>query len=250
MADKEAVLASLNINAMTFNKVTSTSRPPWSPPAPSTPSSFRLTVTHPPTQHDSVPVDFGPAGSSVRSGEVYGAKVRMVLTEVWFLSIIIKAVVDVGNTFSFTKPYETLLFRLSMTAIYNTLTLMTMTSLECSSMSHRHSFTFTIDSSLLILTLSCAPNLCSPKEPNYRLSQLALLLLYLFSTQSCRPPTTTTKPLHLSRALFLEVIHFLWLNVPNEKNYKTYIQITNFSTPQCPGPLALYIKCVQECLVM
>ena len=50
-----------------------------------------------------MPVDFGPAGSSVRSGEVYGAKVRMVLTEVGFLSIIIKAVVDVGNTFSFTK---------------------------------------------------------------------------------------------------------------------------------------------------
>ena len=35
-------------------------------------------------QHDSVPVDFGPAGSSVRSGEVYGSKVRMVLTEVRF----------------------------------------------------------------------------------------------------------------------------------------------------------------------
>jgi len=52
MADKEAVLASLNINAMTFNK------------------------------HDSVPVDFGASGSSLRAGEVYGARVRMVLTEV------------------------------------------------------------------------------------------------------------------------------------------------------------------------
>ena len=40
MADKEAVLASLNINAMTFNK------------------------------HDSVPVDFGASGSSLRAGEV------------------------------------------------------------------------------------------------------------------------------------------------------------------------------------
>ena len=133
-----------------------------------------------------------------------------------------------------------------MTAIYNTLTLMTMTSLECSSMSHRHSLTFTIDSSLLILTLSCAPNLCSPKEPNYRLSQLALLLLYLFSTQSCRPPTTTTKPLHWSRALSLEVIHFIWLNVQNEKII-IHIQIYRFT--KCPGLIALAIKCLQEWLL-
>ena len=35
-------------------------------------------------QHDNVPVDFGPRGSSVRSGEVYGSKVRMVITEVGF----------------------------------------------------------------------------------------------------------------------------------------------------------------------
>ncbi len=78
MADKEAVLASLNLNAMTFNKF------------------------------DSQPVDFGPSDQSTRrgiyidgrswklkiftenfywefllfKGEVYGTRVRMVLTEV------------------------------------------------------------------------------------------------------------------------------------------------------------------------
>ena len=48
MADKEAVLASLNINAMTFNKF------------------------------DNQNVDFGSTttGSKLRTGEVYGARVR------------------------------------------------------------------------------------------------------------------------------------------------------------------------------
>ena len=48
MADKEAVLASLNINAMTFNKF------------------------------DNQNVDFGSTGAKIRAGEVYGARVRYV----------------------------------------------------------------------------------------------------------------------------------------------------------------------------
>ena len=57
-------------------------------------------------------VDFGPAGSSVRSGEVYGAKVRMVLTEVGFLSRIIEAgSKNVGTTFSFTKTLRYIPFQ-------------------------------------------------------------------------------------------------------------------------------------------
>ena len=46
MADKEAVLASLNVNAMTFNK------------------------------YDNQSVDFGSGGGEKRAGEVYGARVR------------------------------------------------------------------------------------------------------------------------------------------------------------------------------
>ena len=33
-------------------------------------------------QYDHVPVDFGPAGMPQRKGEIYGSKVRTVLTEV------------------------------------------------------------------------------------------------------------------------------------------------------------------------
>ena len=46
MADKEAVLASLNINAMTFNK------------------------------SDNQNVDFGMSGPQMRNGEVFGSRVR------------------------------------------------------------------------------------------------------------------------------------------------------------------------------
>ena len=35
-----------------------------------------------PVQYDDVPVDFGPGGFPQRQGEIYGTKVRMVLTEV------------------------------------------------------------------------------------------------------------------------------------------------------------------------
>ena len=69
MADKEAVLATLNINAMTFNKVRNYSH-------------AELTIllfTH---QYDHIPVDFGPTRAAQRTGEIYGSKVRTVLTEV------------------------------------------------------------------------------------------------------------------------------------------------------------------------
>ena len=68
MADKEAVLASLNINAMTFNKVIKTIK--------------MYSLNYLTAQYDDVPVDFGPAGLSQRKGEIYGSNVRMVLTEV------------------------------------------------------------------------------------------------------------------------------------------------------------------------
>ena len=68
MADKEAVLASLNINAMTFNMVTQE-------------TCFSV-LTYFPVQYDDVPVDFGPGGFPQRQGEIYGTKVKMVLTEV------------------------------------------------------------------------------------------------------------------------------------------------------------------------
>ena len=49
MADKEAVLASLNVNAMSFN------------------------------MYDQQSVDFGNSGAEVRKGEVYGTRVRYTL---------------------------------------------------------------------------------------------------------------------------------------------------------------------------
>jgi len=49
MADKEAVLASLNINAMTFNK------------------------------SDNQNMDFGTSGPQMRNGEVFGSRVRKPL---------------------------------------------------------------------------------------------------------------------------------------------------------------------------
>ena len=97
MADKEAVLASLNINAMTFNKVTFI------------PITITIIFTITIHQHDNVPVDFGPAGSSVRAGEVYGSKVRMVLTEVFNKYLIF-------NTY---KYHETNCFILSPFAPYD-----------------------------------------------------------------------------------------------------------------------------------
>ena len=69
MADKEAVLASLNINAMTFNNVGEIMQE----------HLFSLTYY---LQYDHIPVDFGPAGIPQRKGEIYGSKVRAVLTEV------------------------------------------------------------------------------------------------------------------------------------------------------------------------
>ena len=68
MADKEAVLASLNINAMTFNKVIKKIK--------------MYSLNYLIAQYDDVSVDFGPAGLSQRKGEIYGSNVRMVLTEV------------------------------------------------------------------------------------------------------------------------------------------------------------------------
>ena len=67
MADKEAVLATLNINAMTFNKVRTNV---WA----TQPGLF--------LQYDLVPVEFCSVGGEVRQGEIYGCKVRTVLTEV------------------------------------------------------------------------------------------------------------------------------------------------------------------------
>ena len=68
MADKEAVLASLNINAMTFNKVIEPIK--------------MICLNYLTAQYDDVPVDFGPGGMPQRKGEIYGSNVRMVLTEV------------------------------------------------------------------------------------------------------------------------------------------------------------------------
>ena len=99
MADKEAVLASLNINAMTFNKVTFILIP----------ITITIIFTFTIHQHDNVPVDFGPAGSSVRAGEVYGSKVRMVLTEVFNKYLI----------FNTSKYHETNSFILSPFAPYD-----------------------------------------------------------------------------------------------------------------------------------
>ena len=69
MADKEAVLATLNINAMTFNKVRNYNQA----------ELIMFMFTH---QYDHIPVEFGQTGSAQRKGEIYGSKVRTVLTEV------------------------------------------------------------------------------------------------------------------------------------------------------------------------
>ena len=71
MADKEAVLATLNINAMTFNKVGLSLK--------AFPSlHFYLYIL----QYDTINMEYSLNGAAQRKGEIYGSQVRTVLTEV------------------------------------------------------------------------------------------------------------------------------------------------------------------------
>ena len=71
MADKEAVLATLNINAMTFNKVGLSLK--------AFPSlHFSLYIL----QYDTINMEYSLGGAAQRKGEIYGCQVRTVLTEV------------------------------------------------------------------------------------------------------------------------------------------------------------------------
>ena len=71
MADKEAVLATLNINAMTFNKVGLSLK--------AFPSlHFYLYIL----QYDTINMEYSLGGVAQRKREIYGSQVRTVLTEV------------------------------------------------------------------------------------------------------------------------------------------------------------------------
>ena len=70
MADKEAVLATLNINAMTFNKVEEKN------------NMFIFPENKIYVQHDTATMEYSLGGSSTRKAEIYGIRVRTVLTEV------------------------------------------------------------------------------------------------------------------------------------------------------------------------
>ena len=70
MADKEAVLATLNINAMTFNKVEGKKQ------------YFIFPEKIHIFQHDTATMEYSLGGSSTRKAEIYGSRVRTVLTEV------------------------------------------------------------------------------------------------------------------------------------------------------------------------